>query len=84
MKDKIVKILTSKQFAAFCTALLALIVYLLTMTSCSTFKRATVRGTRSVEKNVKSSVEYVFPPAADAEPQPEFVRVSYSRTYRRR
>lgn len=84
MKDKIVKILTSKQFAAFCTALLALIVYLLTMSSCSTFKRATVRGTRSVEKNVKSSVEYVFPPEANAEPHPEFVRVSYARTYRRR
>lgn len=84
MKDKIVKILTSKQFAAFCTALLALIVYLLTMTSCSALARASVRGTRSVEKNVKSSVEYVYPPAADVPVQPEFVRVSYARTYRRR
>lgn len=84
MKDKIVKILISKQFAAFCTALLALIVYLLTMTSCSTLSRASVHGTRQVEKNVKSSVEYVYPPAADVPVQPEFVRVSYARTYRRR
>ena len=84
MKDKIVKILTSKQFAAFCTALVALIVYLLTMSSCSTLARASVRGSRQVEKNVKSSVEYVYPPAAEVQPQPELVRVSYARTYRRR
>ena len=84
MKDKIAKILTSKQFAAFCTALLALIVYLLTMTSCSALARASVRGSRQVEKNVKSSVEYVYPPAADVPVQPEFVRVSYARTSIRR
>lgn len=77
MKEKIVKILTSKQFAAFCTALVALVVYLLTMTSCSTLAKTSVRGSREVEKNVKSTIEYVYPGTAKVQyPKPNSACVS--------
>lgn len=56
MKDKIIKILSSSEFKTFCVALIAFIVYLLTMSSCSTSSRIT--GTRDVRKEIERHDSY--------------------------
>lgn len=56
MKDKIIKILSSGEFKAFCVALVSFIIFLLTMSSCSVSSR--INGTRDVRKEIERHDSY--------------------------
>lgn len=56
MKEKIVKILSSGEFKAFCIALISFVIFLLSMSSCSVSSR--INGTRDVRKEIERHDSY--------------------------
>lgn len=56
MKDKIIKILSSGEFKAFCIALISFVIFLLSMSSCSVSSR--INGTRDVRKEIERHDSY--------------------------